>query len=118
MDLSDNPFCIAPNFFYFCICKPLSKKLADMIPDNNTLVFFTCFTLVLLGLCITIDLIVLTRRSSSRTDKNRDCYLDSEGNHSYYERSIIEKSQFRSLNPNVPPQELRTIRRFLKQIFR
>ena len=66
---------------------------------------------VLLGLAITLAIILYVRKHDSVPDIHRTAFLDVDGDHSYYDRAIIEKKCFHHRHPNVKPSELRTFRR-------
>lgn len=63
--------------------------------------------IIVVGLGIT-HMIVNYALYYSDNSKEKDPFLDSEGNHIYYERSIIEKNKFHKQNPNIKREELRT----------
>ena len=46
-----------------------------------------------------------------KSDPNE--FIDSNGDHVYYERAIIEKKLFKDLNPEVPPTSLRSFARLM-----
>ena len=62
---------------------------------TNVLIIFLVI-IILLGILMAIA--VMTRHGKG-TDIDRQ-YLDEDNDHIYYDRSIIEKKQFRKNNPN------------------
>ena len=70
-----------------------------------------CLIIVGAGILITIKLSRRAYKSRQESDPEHSYYHDEDGNHSYYERSIIEKKEFARRNPSVSPQILRTFRR-------
>lgn len=83
----------------------------------STQLFFSSI-LTLIAILLTLFLVVHFRgKSPSKTYDKNDPFVDSNGNHIYYERSIIEKSRFFRANPDVPRETVRTINRFFKELF-
>lgn len=48
--------------------------------------------------------------------EEREPFIDDDGNHIYYERSIIEKKEFLKENPEVNEEELRTFSRLFQEM--
>ena len=87
--------------------------------------------LVGIGLYFTQRLIVSYRQEKGNTDfesiKNNDGefkrrkddsdadFIDENGNHIYYERSLIEKALFHKRNPQIPYSELRSFKRLFRR---
>lgn len=85
-----------------------------MYLDPLIITMFICMLLVVLGLLITIHLVEHannSRESKFFHDEEYESFVNSEGFHSYYERSLIEKSYFHHSHPNTPMETLRTFRR-------
>ena len=57
--------------------------------------------------------IELDRRSPDDSDAE---FIDENGNHIYYERSLIEKKKFHQQNPDIPFSSLRTFRRLFRHL--
>ena len=75
--------------------------------NNFLFIFIVCIVLLAL----------LTLLISAALNKNIDQdFRDSKGNHSYYDRSLIEKEEFRKHNPDVYDKEIRSIRRLLRNL--
>ena len=74
-----------------------------------------CLLLLVLGLLITIHLVEYGHKSKSSPDREYEPYVNEEGFHSYYERSLIEKSLFHKLHPKIPISTLRTFRRLFSR---
>ncbi|MCH5243050.1 MAG: hypothetical protein J1F67_11660 [Muribaculaceae bacterium] len=66
-----------------------------------TLVFVVCIAILI------ILLVVIPLSFYKKNDDNNE-YLDENGNHRYYDRSIIEKEDFIKNNSKVSPKDLRT----------
>lgn len=64
--------------------------------------------IILLGILMAV-VVIMTHRKGEDFDSQ---YLDEDNDHVYYDRSIIEKKQFRKNNPDAG--ELRTFRRLFK----
>ncbi|MCH5225022.1 MAG: hypothetical protein J1D77_03440 [Muribaculaceae bacterium] len=86
-----------------------------MYIDPEILTLFLCLDLAILGFVITLDLALYAIKSadSNRSDPDRSPFLDADGDHSYYERSLIQKKSFLRKNPGVP---LRTITRLFRNL--
>ena len=57
--------------------------------------------------------VIMTHRRGEDFDSQ---YLDEDNDHVYYDRSIIEKKQFRKNNPDAG--ELRTFKRLFKGLWK
>lgn len=74
-----------------------------------------CFILTVIALAITIFLAIKHyKKPFNQEDKEFSYFQDSNGNHSYYERALIEKNLFKKFNPSMAHQNLRTFRRLFK----
>lgn len=69
--------------------------------------FFIIFMLVILGIALLITLVVKARGRGDKADENG--FLNSDGDHIYYDRSLIEKKRFQREHPEA--KEVRTFRR-------
>lgn len=69
------------------------------------------FMLVILALIVLV--VVCARATNDYRERENDQYYDKEGNHSYYERSIIEKRNFTRKHPEI--KGLRTFRRLFSR---
>lgn len=75
--------------------------------NNFLFIFIICIFLLTL----------LTGLISIALQKNKDEDIrDDQGNHPYYERSIIEKEQFKKNNPEVSDKEIRSFRRLIQNL--
>lgn len=81
-----------------------------MYLDAELITIGKCGLLVVLGMLITLDLALYSLKNKDRKDIERDPFLDSEGNHKYYERSLIEKGRFFLSHPNIPKEKIRSFR--------
>lgn len=83
---------------------------------TDTIILLLCVTLLLVCLEITSDLI---EKGVERNDNRpqSDQFRDKNGNHIYYERSIIQKSEFLNSNPDVQEDEIRSFRRLLHELY-
>ena len=72
-------------------------------------VFLVC--IILIGVIVAIAVWV---NGSGEEDETH--FIDEEGHHKYYERSLIEKNEFHRQNPNVPYSEIRSFRRLFKNL--
>lgn len=87
-----------------------------MIPLDSTFIRLAiCFYLVIIGLWITLEL-ALYALENENDNSSHDEFLDFDGNHTYYERSIIEKTRFHLQNPEVPIEDIRSITELFKSI--
>ena len=79
--------------------------------------FFYVFiiSVVLLAIGIVMTLLISFERRKSLYDD--DDYVDKEGYHKYYERSIIRKIRFFRKNPGIPENEVRSFRRLMNILF-
>ena len=84
-----------------------------MALSNPIICIVICLSLVGIGILITVKLARLTTRDHHEHDPEHSFYHDDDGHHSYYERSLIEKTEFSRRNPSIPPHLLRTFRRLL-----
>lgn len=57
-----------------------------------------------------------TDMRNRREEENEELFLDDDGNHIYYERSIIRKKQYLRMHPEIREEELRTMTRFFRRI--
>ena len=73
---------------------------------NFLYVFFIC----LLLLVVAFFIVLLLAKAHSLYEKETE-FIDENGDHEYYERSIIEKKRFHKLHPEIPEHDLRTIHR-------
>ncbi|MCH5231057.1 MAG: hypothetical protein J1F43_04605 [Muribaculaceae bacterium] len=87
-----------------------------MYLSSETLTILSCLLLVLFGLMITLDLAFysLDNLHSRENDNDFIPYLNHEGNHVYYERSLIEKKSFLKLFPGIKP---RSFKNLFKKLF-
>lgn len=74
-------------------------------------VFLVCIIILIVLICIT----TAYGLSKKERKNNFDDFLDENGNHRYYERSIIRKHKYIKENPDVDPQEIRSFKRLLKK---
>ena len=70
--------------------------------------------LLALGYYTTLSTVVraIERREDSEDEEGFKVFLDKDGNHQYYERSLIEKKRFLREHKEVREEELRSFRRF------
>lgn len=65
--------------------------------------------IILISIGIVVVLLITVFYFNRHTDSERDSsYLDENGDHIYYERSIIEKKKFFKTHPNA--KDVRTLR--------
>lgn len=69
-------------------------------------IFIIFMTIILL---IAILLIMLVSGSKRDFEENNRTFLDEDGDHSYYDRSLIEKKEFRKRHPEI--KDIRTFGR-------
>ena len=72
---------------------------------------FIIFLIVIFLLAVMVTVAVALR--SRREAEGDDPYLDENGNHVYYNRSIIKKEEFRRQNPGE--RNIRTLRRLFSR---
>ena len=84
--------------------------------DTHIIPLSLCTFLVLLGLFVSIELAIYATSKIADENDERDPYLDSEGNHIYYERSLIEKNDFIREHPQIKDTEVRTFTRLFHEI--
>lgn len=80
-------------------------------------IIFLFLFIILLCLIIPLILLELQELRNKASMFEQENFLDSNGHHIYYDRSIIEKTHFLLKNPHVHPRELRTLSRFYKEFF-
>lgn len=78
---------------------------------------FLSLLLLLLCLIATNELINYYTSNRGNDEVGKEDLYDENGNHIYYDRSIIKKNKFIRENPSVSPQYLRSFRRLIKEIF-
>ena len=78
---------------------------------------FLCLILVMLSIFLPLTLLIYYSDKYKNQLKDDELFQTLEGNHIYYERSLIEKSRFIRKNPDISPDQLRTLSRFLKEFF-
>lgn len=88
-----------------------------MYIEQAQLSFFLAFDILLLIICITVDIGVYARDHLFEPDPSHDDFLDDDGNHSYYERSLIRKEKFLRNNPDVKESDIRNWRKLLRLFF-
>lgn len=84
--------------------------------SNSTIFFIVFISIVSCGILLILALHAISR--NKETAGGKDPFINDEGNHVYYDRSIIEKSQFSRNNPKVPAHKLRTFSRLYKEFLR
>ena len=67
--------------------------------------------LFLISLLILIPLLFFVNREGD--NRANDGFIDEEGDHSYYDRHLIEKKRFRKEHPEI--EDVRTVRRLFKK---
>lgn len=72
---------------------------------------FIIFLIVIFLLAVLVT--VAAALHSRRDEDAEDLFLDENGNHVYYNRSIIEKDRFRRQNP--AERDIRTFRRLFSK---
>lgn len=72
-------------------------------------VFVACVILLIIGLLITLIV-------SKHKKEGRESYVDDDGLHRYYDRSIIEKNKFHKENPEIEENDIRSFRRLINFI--
>ena len=88
----------------------------NMVGEDYTIMI--CMLLVVLAIYVSFSTLFEARRDKHRMRREDNTFLDEEGYHSYYERSIIKKKEFLRSNPFIRKHELRTLRRLLHLITR
>ena len=72
--------------------------------------------IIVFAICIIILLIIIFFIPLSHKNKDsEEEFLDENGNHIYYERSLIRKQRFIRKHPEIKPQDLRSFKRLLKK---
>ena len=87
-----------------------------LIPEFRFILAF-----ILVGVCLFITIETAVRHvedTEPQDDDNDNPFLNKEGNHIYYDRSLIEKEKFIRKNPEIPEAQLRTWRRFFRELLR
>lgn len=69
---------------------------------------FIIFLLIIIGLAAVIGIAVSLRGRKEVGDFDKQ-YLDEDGNHIYYDRSLREKREFNRRNPEESPRTLRRL---------
>lgn len=89
-----------------------------MISSTDTILrFLFCAILFLLMLNICMDIAIKYFDGDTGTsNKEYDEFTDNEGNHIYYDRAIRKKTEFHRTHPEVPQEQVRTWKRFFKEI--
>lgn len=89
-----------------------------MLHNNEMKVFIICMGLLLISVYLTLNLVDYTfAHPEKNKQQDYDCFLDKNGNHYYYERSLIEKKEFMDSNPQIPLEQVRSIKYLLKFLF-
>ena len=88
-----------------------------MLIDRETLSLMICTFLVLLAIEITLHLAFKALNQDFGHNPDDALFLDSDGNHAYYERSLITKLRFLRDNPNFLPSQIRSLKLLLKTHF-
>lgn len=88
-----------------------------MLIDRETLSLMICTFLVLLAIEITLHLAFKALNQDFGYNPDDALFLDSDGNHEYYERSLITKLRFFRKYPNTSPHSVRSIKLLLKSLF-
>ena len=78
---------------------------------NKFIIVFAACIILLLILLVVIPLTFVSKSDGSEK------FIDENGNHAYYERSIIEKENYLKDHPNEKMRELRSIRSLIKKIY-
>lgn len=89
-----------------------------MLLESDTRTLMICSLLVILGLMITIDIAVYVRNHPHLHDKEREMFLDSDGDHVYYERSLIRMKKYFFKHPYLPRDSFRNISGLLKKFIK
>lgn len=71
---------------------------------------FIIFMLVILVIALSLSLIIAIHGRGGKVDDSQ--YLDSDGDHLYYDRSTIEKKKFKEHHPEV--RDVRTLHRLFR----
>lgn len=74
---------------------------------NFIYVFIVCIVLI----AVIMALVVFITGAHKDDDSP---FRDENGNHTYYERSIIEKDEFHRNNPEIPYSDIRSLRRLFR----
>ena len=69
---------------------------------------FIIFLIVILVFAAVIGLAVMMRGRNYPDDIDKQ-YYDEDGNHTYYDRSRIEKEEFMRENPGAKPRSLKRL---------
>ena len=78
--------------------------------------FLFVVVLFLLFLWATFDLIDKALEAyNSRPDEN-ESFLDTDGHHIYYDRSVIQKEKFFRANPHRPQNSIRSIPHIIRSL--
>lgn len=72
--------------------------------------------ITLAALFVVILMTFFIVRSKNNMDGGNNAFLNPDGNHVYYDESMIEKKEFMRKNPNT--RDLRTIKRLIRLIFK
>lgn len=75
--------------------------------NNFLFVFIVCIVL--------LALLTLLISAALNKDNDQD-FRDNKGNHPYYDRSLIEKEEFKKHHPEVSDKDIRSIRRLLHNL--
>lgn len=67
--------------------------------------------IVLLVLLVGLAVVFADRKTNDEIDKQ---YINEDGDHTYYDRSLIEKKEFAAQHPEV--KDVRSLRRLFKEI--
>ena len=72
---------------------------------------FLIVSLVSISLLILLLLLIAI---TFKRHNDEEGFVDENGLHEYYDRSLIEKKSFFRQNPNVSPDEIRSMRKLLR----
>lgn len=75
---------------------------------------FLAICLVILMVWVTLDFIFKVRENHLN-DKEADDFRNDQGNHVYYDRSLIRKQKFIKDHPDVNPDDVRSFKRLFKK---
>lgn len=75
--------------------------------------FFYVFLVCILILVVLIAIASMFAEKDSESDGE---YRDEKGRHIYYDRSLIEKEEFRKQHPEISNKEIRSFRRLFSHI--
>ena len=87
--------------------------------DKVLLIILFCASLLILSLYACLNALIEALNENKREkDEDYNDFLDEDGNHVYYDRSVIEKTKFHLSNPDIPENEIRSFKRLIKELLK